>query len=138
MTPWRKRAIVWGGVLSALVVTPIWLYHHLDLDDPFDDSSFDRATWIQHGDADDDNPRGHMVESLVDRLKDNRPRRGEVIDLLGPSDRECGRLEPPVGPIEMCLSYHVGSWSGFRMDPDTLDVYFGADGRFLDAFPVQH
>ncbi len=84
MTPWRKRVILWGGVLSALVGTPVWLYHHLDLDDPFDDSSFDRAAWIQHAHSDDDNPRGHMVESLIDQLKDERPMRAEVIELLGP------------------------------------------------------
>ena len=138
MTAWQKRAIVWAAVLGALVATPIWLYHHMDLDDPFDDSTFDRAAWVQHRDSGNDNPRGHMVESLIDRLEHSRPSRDEVIDLLGPSELECGRAESPFGPIEACLSYHVGSWSGFRMDPDTLDVYFGADGRFLEALAVQH
>jgi len=138
MTTWRKRVLIWGAILAAVIIAPIWWYHRMELDDPFNDSSFDRVTWIQHGDADDDNPRGHMVESLIDRLEEHRPGRNEVIELLGPSERGCGRLETQIAPVETCLSYHLGSWSGFRMDPDTLDVYFGDDGRFLEALPVQH
>jgi hypothetical protein len=110
----------------------------MDLDDPFDDEPFDRVTWLQNSDANDDNPRGHMVESLIDHLNDLQPVRSDVIELLGPAEQKCGRLNPPVGAVETCLSYNLGSWSGFRMDPDTLDVYFDPDGRFLEAFPVQH
>ena len=138
MTTWRKRVLMWGAVLAAVVITAIWWFHHMDLDDPFDDEPFDRVTWLQNSDANDDNPRGQMVKSLIDHLKDLQPVRSEVIELLGPAEQKCGRLDPPVGPVETCLSYNLGSWSGFRLDPDTLDVYFDPDGRFLEAFPVQH
>jgi len=120
------------------VISAVWLYQQMGLDDPFNDTSFDRATWRQHPTAEFDNPRGHMLESLIDHLKERRPSRNEVVELLGPSERKCGTLAPPVGSTETCLSYELGSWSGFRMDPDTLDVYFREDGVFLEAYAVQH
>ena len=95
--------------------------------------------WVHmRGSNDPDNPRGQMVEDLVDDLEARRPLREEVIAMLGSSEFECSVLSPPVGATDTCLSYNLGMWSGFRMDYDTLDVYFEADGRVLEAVTVQH
>jgi len=106
---------------------------------PFDDRDFDRATWSRMRGSDErDNPRGQMLDDLVEDLEARRPSRDEVIVMLGPTESECAVLSPPIGPKDTCLSYILGMWSGFRIDYDTLDVYFGDDGRVRKAMAVQH
>jgi hypothetical protein len=134
-----KCLLIWSAILVALISAAIWWSGHGFLNDPFNDSPFDRDTWIRmHGSADPDNPRGHMASSLIGYLEEHRLHRDEVIRLLGVSELGCSALEPPIGPTETCLSYNLGEWSGFRMDADTLDVYLGVDGRVLKALTVQH
>jgi hypothetical protein len=109
------------------------------LHDPFDNAQFDQVVWNKwRGSWDSDNPRGHMASALIDELKDRKLTRDEAIALLGSPEAKCGVLPNPVGPADSCISYSIGSWSGFRMDSDTLDVYFGNDGRVSDAITVQH
>ena len=138
-TRW-KRSLKWTTLVVAVMVAGLWWFGVFEfLDGPFDDMPFERATWTRmRGSDDPDNPRGHMVESLIGSFEEHRPTRDEVMRLLGPSELDCAVLSPPVGPKETCLSYILGMWSGFRMDYDTLDIYFGEDGRVFKALPVQH
>jgi hypothetical protein len=122
-------------VIAALALWFTWN----DPTDPFDNAFFEQVVWSKwRGSWDADNPRGHMAADLINRLKDRQLTRDEVVALLGPPEAPCSVLTPPAGPTETCLSYSIGSWSGFRMDSDTLDVYFGHDGRVRSAFTVQH
>src|SRR5687768_8046181 len=120
-----KRWLQWSTSVLAVMTAGLWWFGVFEfLDGPFDDIPFDRTTWIRMRDKDDrDNPRGQMVESLVENLEEHRPTRDEVIRLLGPSEFGCGVLSPPIGPKETCLSYNLGEWSGHRLDVDTLDIY---------------
>jgi hypothetical protein len=102
----------------------------LTLCGPFDDRSFDRETWLAlHNDSDADNPRGKMARDIQRRLLLGQVTREEVLDLLGPPDH---------GQRDDMLSYNLGMWSGFRMDYDSLDIYFDDQGRVVDVLIVQH
>jgi len=81
------------------------------------------------GSLDPDNPRGRMADDLRAHLISSRPTLSEVLDLLG---------EPDVAKRGDPLSYNLGTWSGFRVDYDTLDVHFGSDGRVSEVWIVQH
>jgi hypothetical protein len=132
----RKKVL--GLIAGVLIAVALWFVWDNPMD-PFDNASFDQALWAKwRGSWDYDNPRGHMAADLIDRLEDDRPTRAEVVALLGPSEAPCHDLTPSVGSVQECLSYSIGSWSGFRMDSDTLDVYFGNDGRVRSSLTVQH
>lgn len=135
----RKRVLVIrAGAMALLLVALVWGAIPSALD-PFDDSPFDPIVWTRwQGVFHHDNERGHMARSLIRKLEMDRPHRSEVVVLLGPTDRECSVLTPPLGQKETCLSYYLGDWSGYRMDPDTLDVYFSGDGRVSNVVTVQH
>jgi hypothetical protein len=131
----KKLLIVVCGIVGAVALWLLWD----NPTDPFDNASFDQALWSKwRGSWDPDSPRGHMASDLIGRLERGQPTRSDVLALLGPPEAPCSKLTPPAGDLGQCLSYSIGSWSGFRMDSDTLDVYFGYDGRVRNAFTVQH
>ena len=97
---------------------------------PLDDRPFDRETWLAfHNDSEPDNPRGKMARDLQRRLLLGQETREKVLDLLGPPDH---------GERGDMLSYNLGMWSGFRMDYDSLDIYFDDQGRVVKILIVQH
>lgn len=135
----RKILLSSGGAILVLVAVGfLWITYQF-WNDPFNDRRFDSEQWTQlSGSTSYDNPRGPMAASLIEYLEGHLPTREEVISLLGPSEYPCGALDPPLGSVDTCLSYAIGAWSGMRMDNDTLDVYFGANGRVAHALTVQH
>jgi hypothetical protein len=140
MRPRTKRILVWLVSLAALaffgLVVAIW---SIVSDSPFDENDFDRTTWLgMAGDMDPDNPRGGMAAALIEKLESKKLPREAVLELLGPPDYPCSALRYPAGPVDTCLSYNLGMWSGFRIDYDTLDIYFNAENRVVRALTVQH
>jgi predicted XRE-type DNA-binding protein len=98
--------------------------------DPFNDLAFDKALWHQHrNDTSPDNPRGNMAHDLATLLETEQMTRAEVITLLG---------QPDARSSDTMLSYQLGMWSGFRIDNDTLDVFFDHADHVIDARVVQH
>ena len=107
----------------------------------FDDQTFDRSTWIAYrGSSEPDSPRGHMFVDLAERLEQQRPRRAEVLHLLGEPDfylLGSNPLSPPdlnANP----LSYNLGMWSGFRIDYDSLEIEFDDEDRVRKVYRLQH
>ncbi|MBI2301307.1 MAG: hypothetical protein HYU66_20555 [Armatimonadetes bacterium] len=91
---------------------------------------FDAAVWRQYsGSSDWKNPRGPMVRDLQRRHLRVGTRRADILALLG---------KPDSGDKPRLVSYRLGAWSRFRMDPDTLDLYFDAQGRLTRTDVVQH
>lgn len=123
-------------VLLLLVATGLAVFLFRN---PFDDLKFDREVWLARaGDRDPGNPRGQMAEDILERFRADPPTRDQVLQLLGPSEFPCSPLRALPGPVEACLSYNLGMWSGLGMDYDTLDVYFDLAGRFVSGLTVQH
>jgi hypothetical protein len=103
---------------------------HDIFNDPFDDRTFDQTVWLQQRNASTrDNPRGLMAHDLATLIETKHLTRAEVIALLG---------EPDARSSEEVFSYHIGMWSGFRMDDDTFDVHFDSSGHVDDAKVIQH
>ncbi|HEY1016071.1 MAG TPA: hypothetical protein VGE07_25400 [Herpetosiphonaceae bacterium] len=116
------------GLIGGCAV--VSLHPLLNVNDPFDDRPFDQALWLQQQNTFvRDNPRGLMAHELATLLETQRLTRAEVLALLGAADGES---------YDTMLSYELGMWSGFRMDHDTLDIYFDSTDRVEDARVVQH
>lgn len=96
-------------------------------DYPFDDWSFNKATWTDQPDQ-----RGRMYDSLRDRLLLEHPSRDQVRELLGPPDDSIRKSD------DGCWSYYIGSWSGLRIDTDALYITFSHQGQVEDAWRVQY
>ena len=54
--------------------------------------------------------------------------REDVLALLGPPDAEQNDA----------MLYCLGFWSGFRIDPDYLHVWFDGAGRLTGSAVIQH
>lgn len=122
--PW----VAFGGVL-ALLTLGMMLVSWLGLGgDPFNDSAFDASTWRASDGTAFDCPRGPMLANLELQLRPGMSRT-ELVSLLGPPDA----TERPDS-----ASWFVGSWSGFRVDIDSLDVAFDANGRLASWHRAQH
>jgi len=99
------------------------------INDPFNDREFDQVVWMSfHESIEADNPRGNMAYDIIDRLKSGMSR-ADVLTLLG---------TPDFDEQANCLSYNLGMWSGFRIDYDSLDIFFDDSGNFSYAVIVQH
>lgn len=98
----------------------------------FDNRDFDQDVWIAHRNSwASDNPRGEMAYDLRDRLLRQRPTHPEVVSLLGEPDW------PDQDPPHR-IAYILGAWSGFRIDHDSLDIVFDAEGRVERVLIVNH
>jgi hypothetical protein len=127
-----------GGGAAGLLLGVLILAVVVTSRDPFD-LPFDRSVWLAHAnDMAPDNPRGHMTTSLIEHLQRSSPTRAAVIELLGPAEDPCSQLASPPSSVAGCLSYNLGMWSGFRMDYDSLDIYFDRKDRFVAALMIQH
>lgn len=140
MRPRTKRMLIWFTSFTLLaLVGLVAVVSRFVFDSPFDEASFDRATWLaMAGDMDPDNPRGPMAAALIEKLQGEELSRDAVLQLLGPADYPCSALSPSAGPIDTCFSYNLGMWSGLRLDYDTLDIYFKEDNRVARVLTVQH
>ena len=78
--------------------------------------SFDAALWRQSTMGCASNPRPGMYGDLADKLRRERPTKGEVLNLLGPPDGE------DAATINYALGYNI-------IDCDSVFITFGPDGR---------
>jgi len=86
--------------------------------------------WLSQANIDDsDNPRAQMAADLQHRHIKLGISRQRVIELLG---------EPDWEKQENVFKYNLGMWSGYRMDYDSLDVYFDSDGLATGTRVIQH
>lgn len=131
----RSIVFLWSKSLATLaaicfIVFAGWYYDKL-LNNHFDDWWFDQTIWQAQSNStigNIENPRGKMVHDLRQRvLKPGMPRK-QVLALLGP---------PDAGQTRSSLSYYVGWWSGFRMDPDIFKIEFDKSDRLLKAYSYQ-
>jgi hypothetical protein len=126
MTPtvflWIKRLLVLAAI--CFVVFAGWFYHTF-INDPFDDWWFDQKIWKAENNIAFDNPRGRMAYDLRHRVLKPKMTRKQVLALLGP---------PDAGESKTSLSYNLGAWSGFGMDPDFFAVEFDKSGRLVKAY----
>lgn len=113
---WLKRSFAILSV-AAIIAGASWVYREF-LNEPFDDWWFDQKIWMANRGSGSDNPRGKMVTDLQKRVLPGMSRE-EVRFLLGP---------PDAGGWGDTMSYSIGSWSGFGMDPDILDIAFDKTG----------
>ena len=95
------------GSVVQLVVFPV--------SDPFAGRRFDQRIWRANRTCAHDNPRGHMVSNVIEKISVGTPR-SRVLDLLG-------------APEDGSDDYPVGEWSGFRVHCDFLRVEFDAERR---------
>lgn len=129
-----QYALITVGILMGfgiLAITALVVLVNMLTPSPWDDRVFDREVWFAHAhDGKPDNPRGPMLEDLKKTALKNGMTREEVLALLGEPDYEL--------PSETMMRYRLGSWSGMRMDPDSLDIEFGRDGKVRRIFRSQH
>ena len=114
-------------ILIGTLALPVLLYHAMF--NPWNDRRFDAAVWAANENSrDPDNPRGQMYTDLRRHYLKSGTLREEVIELLG----------GPIGTTASHLSYNLGMWSMFRIDYDTLEIEFDADGRLATVYHLQH
>lgn len=119
---WFKRLLALAAV--CFVVFAGWFYHTF-LNDPFNDWWFDEKIWKVQSNSNVENPRGKMAYDLRHRVLKPKMTRKRVLALLGP---------PDAGQSDTSLSYNIGWWSGFRIDPDIFEVEFDKSGRLVKSY----
>lgn len=141
--PSRQRIGYWLGGIAALGVGgPALLGWLADasgppLAYPFDDRRFDRTVWAQASTEARDNPRGHMVDDLLNHYLKPGMTEAAVEALLGtPSSQQTPEYFA-LKTTGTVWSYPVGAWSGFRMDSDFLAVHFDGQGKLVRAWHYQ-
>ena len=117
------------AIVLALLL-PIIIYKFFLFPNIWNDLTFNENHWKQfHNSRESDNPRGKMYEDLRSKLLDRRPPKEVVLQMLG---------EPDFSKEDSFLSYNLGMWSGFRVDYDSIDIYFDENGVVMDVKRVQH
>jgi hypothetical protein len=140
-----KNRVAW--VLAAVAtLVEMGVFRHFDFS-PFNDQRFDRRAWLavpQQIDTgliqDNESPRGRMVQDILDHYLRPGMHRDQVVELLGRPDGNPKVFEQVPGtrtPAE-ALMYHLGYWSGFRLDLDALYIYLDEAGRVTGAGVVQY
>ena len=136
----RGRLIgAWAIVLASLALGGTLLCRRGTQYMPEGSVAFQREVWIAHSANDDPrNPRGKMVDDLIDRHLQNGMSCTQVLVLLGPP------AEPPNGliPTDPCigrreLSWFIGNWNGFGIDDNYLVVKFDERGVLVSARWIQ-
>jgi hypothetical protein len=146
---WRRAAwaLIGLGMLTLFLVTaPGLLNLALFGPSPFNDLRFNRQAWLKGEGR--DNPRGKMLQDLLDHQLMKGMERARVLQLLGPPDNKLDAHQsqekfrdsdvPLDRKTDQLLEYHLGAWSGFRMDEDFLEITFDKEGRLLGAWRVQN
>ena len=138
-TPIKPRFKPGAGTLTFLAVTAFFIFLAWPYLGPWGDRPFDRETWLEHaGDMRPKNPRRAMRKDLLE----NRLRPGmtmkQVWALLGRPDFPTSCKEMSDEEIKTrldCFSYTFG-WS--LVDPESLNMVFGTDGRLESVRVVNH
>ena len=129
-----QYVLITAGVIAGFGVLTIVVFAimiQMMMPTPWDDCAFDREVWMAHyKDGKPDNPRGQMLADLEKTVLREGMTKDEVIALLGPPDFD--------QPSERSVKYRLGSWSGMRIDPDSLEIAFGRDGKVEQVYCVQH
>lgn len=113
--------------LGVLILFQYWMQ---GFNNPFNDLPFDQKTWASNANSrDNDNPRGLMADDLLRKHLRKGMTRNQVQALLG---------EPDFSSSSNPWEYMLGCWSGFRMDADTLDVYFDDSNNVSRVRITQH
>ncbi len=115
------------GLGCALVVLGLCVAGVDAVTSPGRTSAFDSEKWKANSGCSASNPRWHMRRDAEARLTPGLTREA-VLELLGPPDA--------MEPDEML--YCLGFWSGLRMDPDHLHVWFDGTGRLASSAVLQH
>ena len=124
------RLIEQTALGSVLLLAIILAMAHYEPTPVTDRAAFDAAAWRQTPAKQfRDNPRVPMASAALRQLRAQRPSRSDAIALLGP---------PDAGDRPVQASYHLGFLNWLSMDPDTLDINFSPDGRFVEARIVRH
>jgi hypothetical protein len=119
--------VIAGSVLLLAILLAVILYPPAPV---MERTAFDAAIWRQTPPRQlRDNPRAPMAGSALRQLRAQRPSRAQAIALLG---------APDASDRPAHASYHLGFLTWLSMDPDTLDMDFSADGRFVEAKIVRH
>lgn len=129
-----KKIVKYIGFLAGFFLIGVLAFcgylYFVVLDDPFNNRDFDKEIWLKsHADMDPDNPRGEMYEDLVENHLSKGMSKTEIFGLLG---------QPDFQNTEDLMSYNLGMWSGMRIDYDSLDLKFTADGGLVEFCRVQH
>ena len=115
------RGVVWG--LAGLGALVVGLALFVVVTCPFDDEPFVREVWIENADSTFgtiENPRGKMLRDLTKNHLQRGMRKEAVFELLGPPDQvTCDGLH----------KYHLGYWSGGRIDADIFVLIFDKAGK---------
>jgi hypothetical protein len=134
--PKSKKKIVLGlGILLVLILlfgAGLFYYYFLmpwymapGFNHPFDAQQWQK----EKGNTKQDNPRGRMVRSLLRSHTLNGKSKEEIITLLGQPDWTSSN-DIPLTKVQE-FDYEVGWYSGFRIDPDYLAIYFDKDGKVI-------
>jgi hypothetical protein len=108
--------------------------------DPLHGTKFTREAWIEAGqgrsnweihEEEIDCLKGAMVGDLKKNyLIKNVTTKKDVKQFLG---------EPEyLNHIDSGFRYDIGMCTGFKIDYDTLDIFFDKDDKIIDIFVVQH
>jgi hypothetical protein len=142
-TPIEKgRILETLKVVFVLLTGFIWIFVLLFMilsallhSEPFSGGNFDQQVWLKDSGSEHPNsPRGKMAKDLQTRLLRDKPIKKEVLDLLGKPD---GFTVSSNSSLDL-LSYNLGAWSGFRIDYNSLDIYFDAENRVCRVCIVPH
>lgn len=127
---------VFKKILTGITVTGILLLFVLAVaikqvaDAHFGDKKFEPQIWASFNNSmESDNPRGQMFDDLKGNYLHKGMTQQEVLNLLGPPDFKNSKD---------LFSYNLGMWSGFRMDYDSLDIKFNAQGLVTEVHRLQH
>ncbi len=129
---WSPLQKVGALILATLAMFAIficwqyWLYKG----GIFKTSRFDEHEWksLNRKTSDSSCYRGGMAHDLQTNVLRTGQPQGEIEKLIGKADFS----------REMVDSYFLGMCSGLRIDFDTLDVHFNAEGKLTSVHIVQH
>lgn len=111
----------WALTLSILGFAIVHLWRSGKVDpNPFDDVAFVGEVWKREAGLERErSERGPMAEAAQRLLLSGPMNRDDVLRVLGGPDEYS---------TERVLRYWLGFWSGFRWDPDVLEVEFDRAG----------
>ena len=122
MTVRRFLALTVIAVVGAFLL-PYFIFPH-PRQKPFDQPEWTRLS----SDEDCKSKRGGMTEDLIANHLKNGLSRGTVMLMIGRPDSQAK---------EGCDRYYIGWYKSF-MDPESLVVCFGGDGKLAKTYIWQH
>ena len=129
----ETTTLLWFKRLLALSIICLFVFvglvYHTLTNNPFDDWWFEEKLWKAQSNSDTmENSRGKMAYDLRHRVLKPKMTKKQILKLLGP---------PDAGQRDGLMSYNLGSWSGFRMDPDIFEIELDKSDRLIKAYWFQ-